>query len=60
MSMAVKPAIQPKWVPVNVRMFVDDCEGADWLHGSGYDLVHFRGMAGVLRDLDGVLARVYP
>ncbi|POR37496.1 mRNA 3'-end-processing protein YTH1 [Tolypocladium paradoxum] len=53
-------AIQPKWVPVNVRMFVDDCEEPDWLHGSGYDLVHFRGMAGVLRDLDGVLAKAYP
>ncbi|PNY28067.1 mRNA 3'-end-processing protein YTH1 [Tolypocladium capitatum] len=53
-------AIQPKWVPVNVRMFVDDCEEPDWLHGSGYDLVHFRGMAGVLHDLDGVLAKAYP
>ncbi|PHH82637.1 hypothetical protein CDD83_3211 [Cordyceps sp. RAO-2017] len=53
-------AIQPKWVPVNVRMFVDDCEGPDWLHGSGYDLVFFRGMAGVLRDLDGVLERIFP
>ncbi|PHH83289.1 hypothetical protein CDD82_2469 [Ophiocordyceps australis] len=53
-------AIQPRWVPVNVHMFVDDCEQPDWLHGSNYDLVHFRGMAGVLRDLDGVLATAYP
>ncbi|PFH57466.1 hypothetical protein XA68_15029 [Ophiocordyceps unilateralis] len=53
-------AIQPKWVPVNVRMFVDDCEGPEWLHGSGYDLVFFRGMAGVLRDVRGVLERAYP
>ncbi|RCI12904.1 hypothetical protein L249_1342 [Ophiocordyceps polyrhachis-furcata BCC 54312] len=53
-------AIQPRWVPVNVRMFVDDCEGTQWLHGSGYDLVFFRGMAAVLRDVRGLLERVYP
>ncbi|RDA95525.1 hypothetical protein CP533_5437 [Ophiocordyceps camponoti-saundersi (nom. inval.)] len=53
-------AIQPRWVPVNVRMFVDDCEEPEWLHGSGYDLVFFRGMAGVLRDLRGLLERAYP
>ncbi|RDA89155.1 hypothetical protein CP532_2307 [Ophiocordyceps camponoti-leonardi (nom. inval.)] len=53
-------AIQPSWVPVNVRMFVDDCEAPQWLHGSGYDLVFFRGMAGFLRDLRGLLERAYP
>ncbi|KAG6256334.1 hypothetical protein E4U23_002406 [Claviceps purpurea] len=51
--------IQPKWVPVNVRMYVDDCEEPDWLHGSQFDLVHFRGMAGTLRDLDKLLKRVH-
>ncbi|ODA76160.1 hypothetical protein RJ55_08443 [Drechmeria coniospora] len=53
-------AIQPKWVPVNVRMFVDDCEEPDWLHGSNYDLVHFRGMAGILRDVSAVLRKTHP
>ncbi|QLI69497.1 Secondary metabolism regulator LAE1 [Metarhizium brunneum] len=52
--------IQPKWVPVNVRMYVDDCEEPDWLHGSNFDMVHFRGMAGTLRDLDRMLNRTYP
>lgn len=52
--------IQPKWVPVNVRMYVDDCEEPDWLHGSNFDMVHFRGMAGTLRDLDRMLKRTYP
>ncbi|KAG5928830.1 hypothetical protein E4U42_007943 [Claviceps africana] len=51
--------IQPRWVPVNVRMYVDDCEEPDWLHGSNFDLVHFRGMAGTLRDLDRMLKRTY-
>lgn len=51
--------IQPKWVPVNVRMYVDDCEEGDWLHGSNFDLVHFRGLAGSLRDLDRMLKRSY-
>lgn len=52
--------IQPTWLPVNVRMFVEDCEEPDWLHGSGYDLVHFRGMASSVQDLDGLLAKAYP
>lgn len=41
-------------------MFIEDCEDPDWLHGSGYDLVHFRSMAGTVRDLDSLLAKVYP
>ena len=52
-------AIQPRWLPVNVRMYVDDCEEPDWLHGEEYDLVHFRGMAGILKDLDSVLQTAY-
>ncbi|KAJ6443020.1 hypothetical protein O9K51_04199 [Purpureocillium lavendulum] len=52
-------AIQPRWLPVNVRMYVDDCEEPDWLHGDAYDLVHFRGMAGILKDLAGVLESAY-
>jgi hypothetical protein len=51
--------IQPSWLPVNVSMFVDDCEDDDWLHGSGFDLIHFRGVADVLRDMDSVLAKAH-
>ncbi|KFA60047.1 hypothetical protein S40285_08961 [Stachybotrys chlorohalonatus IBT 40285] len=51
--------IQPTWLPVNARMFVEDCEDLDWLHGSYYDLVHLRGMASVLRNLDAVLNKAF-
>jgi hypothetical protein len=52
--------IQPTWLPMNVRMYVEDCEEPDWLHGSYFDLIHFRGIANALRDLPGVLAKVLP
>ncbi|CAM1504356.1 Fc.00g019470.m01.CDS01 [Cosmosporella sp. VM-42] len=51
--------IQAKYLPTNVRMFVEDCEQQEWGHGSGFDLVHFRGVAGFLRDIDVVLATAY-
>ena len=51
--------IQPKWLPINVRMFVEDCEEPEWLHGCGFDLVHFRGMADVLLDLEAVVTNAY-
>ena len=52
--------IQPTWLPINVRMYVEDCEEPEWLHGSYFDLVHFRRMANMLRDVNGMLAKVYP
>jgi hypothetical protein len=52
--------IQPTWLPVNARMYVEDYEERDWLHGSGFDLVHFRGIADTARDLDGLLAKIFP
>ena len=52
--------IQPTWLPTNLRMFVEDCEEQDWLHGSGFDLVHMRCMAGVIKDFDGLLVKAYP
>lgn len=51
--------IQPKWLPPNARMFVEDCEGPEWMHGQGFDLVHFRGMAGILRDIDAMVLNAY-
>lgn len=41
-------------------MFIEDCEEPEWLHGSNYDLVHLRQVAGVLRNLDGLLGKAYP
>lgn len=52
--------MQAKWVPVNVRVHVDDFEEPDWPHGSNFDLVHFREVAAKIRDLDGMLKRTYP
>lgn len=51
--------IQPSWLPVNLRMFIDDCEEDQWLHGDGYDLVHLRDMSGFLRNPDALLAKIY-
>ncbi|KAH7156192.1 S-adenosyl-L-methionine-dependent methyltransferase [Dactylonectria macrodidyma] len=51
--------IQPRWMPINARMFVEDCEDPEWMHGCGFDLVHLRGVAGVLLDLDAVVANAY-
>jgi hypothetical protein len=46
-------------MPVNARMFVEDCEEQDWLHGAGFDLVHYRGIANLVKDFDGMLSRAY-
>jgi ubiquinone/menaquinone biosynthesis C-methylase UbiE len=49
---------QPVWVPSNVDFLVDDCEQCDWLD-KYVDLVHFRFMTIVLRDVPKVLANAY-
>ena len=51
--------IQPKWLPPNLYMFVEDCEEVGWMYGSDFDLIHFREVAGFLQNLDGVLASAY-
>ncbi|KAH6990691.1 S-adenosyl-L-methionine-dependent methyltransferase [Ilyonectria sp. MPI-CAGE-AT-0026] len=51
--------IQPRWMPINARMFVEDCEDPEWMHGCSFDLVHFRGVAGMLLDSDAVVANAY-
>ncbi len=50
--------IQPSWTPPNVKFYIDDAED-EWLNGSDYDLIHFRTMSGVLRDLQKVLDRCF-
>ncbi|KND92898.1 hypothetical protein TOPH_02406 [Tolypocladium ophioglossoides CBS 100239] len=47
-------SIQPLWVPPNVEFLVDDCE-QDWLARNA-DLVHFRFMAVILKDIGLVLS----
>ncbi|PHH92361.1 hypothetical protein CDD83_7739 [Cordyceps sp. RAO-2017] len=50
--------IQPLWVPPNVEFLVDDCY-QDWLTADAVDLVHFRFMAVVLRDIPCVVDNAY-
>ncbi|KAL2675137.1 hypothetical protein Neosp_011317 [[Neocosmospora] mangrovei] len=47
--------IQPESMPLNAQMFVEDCEDPEWTHGNNFDLVHLRGVAGFLLDLDAVV-----
>ncbi len=49
--------IQPVWVPPNVRFYVDDAED-EWL-GRDYDLVHFRFVTIVLKDVKKVLGYAF-
>ena len=43
-------AIQPRWVPQNVRFEIDDVE-ADWTYGAKkFDYIHCRSMAISIRD----------
>ncbi|RDA92019.1 hypothetical protein CP533_0998 [Ophiocordyceps camponoti-saundersi (nom. inval.)] len=50
--------IQPIWVPPNVEFLVDDCY-EDWLTNETVDLVHFRFMAVILRDISTVLGHAF-
>ncbi|QPC75446.1 hypothetical protein HYE68_006198 [Fusarium pseudograminearum] len=50
---------QPKSMPLNACMFVEDCEDPYWANGYDFDMVHFRGMAGFLLDLDSMVANAY-
>ncbi|CAK7233869.1 hypothetical protein SBRCBS47491_008757 [Sporothrix bragantina] len=49
--------IQPLWVPPNVSFLVDDCTH-EWL-SINVDLVHFRFMAMILRDVPTVMQHCY-
>ncbi|KAF4343697.1 methyltransferase [Fusarium beomiforme] len=51
--------IQPKSMPPNASMFVEDCEDPYWANGKDFDLVHLRGMAGFLLDLDTMVANAH-
>lgn len=46
------------WVPPNVDFLVDDCEEGEWLDRD-VDLVHFRFMTIVLKDVPKVLRLAY-
>ncbi|KAI1074888.1 S-adenosyl-L-methionine-dependent methyltransferase [Whalleya microplaca] len=50
--------IQPLWIPPNVKFVIDDCEDT-WLNGSGWDLVHLRGMSPILKDASKLCAQTF-
>ncbi|CAG9939362.1 unnamed protein product [Clonostachys rosea f. rosea IK726] len=49
--------IQPKFVPPNVRFYVDDIE-QDWIDSS-YDYIHCRNIAGSIADWPALVGRIY-
>ncbi|KAK3307401.1 S-adenosyl-L-methionine-dependent methyltransferase [Chaetomium strumarium] len=49
---------QAVWVPPNVDFLVDDCEKEEWLDRD-VDLVHFRFMTVILKDVPTVLKHAY-
>lgn len=51
--------IQPKSMPPNAFMFVEDCEDPYWASGKDFDMVHLRGMVGFLLDLDTMVANAH-
>ena len=51
-------AIQPDWVPSNVRFIVDDVE-LDWAEPEPYDYIHCRYMAGSIRDWPRLVRQIY-
>ncbi|KAK8017096.1 hypothetical protein PG993_015285 [Apiospora rasikravindrae] len=50
--------IQPVWLPPNVKFLIDDCED-EWLNGDGWDLVHFRTMSAVLKNVPKMCEQAY-
>ncbi|CAI0650038.1 unnamed protein product [Colletotrichum noveboracense] len=51
-------AIQPGWVPPNVRFEIDDVEST-WMDDRSYDFIHSRYMACSLKDWPTYIRRVY-
>ncbi|OHF02529.1 hypothetical protein CORC01_02224 [Colletotrichum orchidophilum] len=51
-------AIQPPWVPPNVKFEIDDVE-SEWIGHNKYDFIFSRYMAGALADWPTYMRRVY-
>jgi SAM-dependent methyltransferase len=50
--------IQPDCAAPNCRFYVDDVE-SPWTFEAKFDYIHGRGMAGAIKDWDGLLEKVY-
>lgn len=51
-------AIQPTWVPPNLRFEIDDCE-SDWPYTKKFDYIHLRSMAGSIKDWPRLMKQAY-
>ncbi|KAF5522698.1 Secondary metabolism regulator LAE1 [Colletotrichum aenigma] len=51
-------AIQPEWVPPNVKFEVDDVE-SEWVHNEKFDFTFCRYMAASISDWPKLMSRIY-
>jgi SAM-dependent methyltransferase len=51
-------AIQPPWVPPNVRFMLDDVE-SPWVHSSPFDFIFSRYMASCISDWPGLVQQAH-
>jgi trans-aconitate methyltransferase len=53
-------AIQPRWVPPNLKFIIDDVE-AEWVYGpdEAFDFIHGRAMAGSIRNWPKLYSEIY-
>ncbi|WYZ43348.1 hypothetical protein EsH8_VI_001047 [Colletotrichum jinshuiense] len=51
-------AIQPTWVPPNVKFEIDDVE-SPWIEGKKYDFIMCRYMAGSIQDWPKLVGNIY-
>jgi hypothetical protein len=50
--------IQPTWIPPNLKFIIDDIEDT-WIHGGGFDLIHIRFVACVIKDISGLFSKCF-
>lgn len=51
-------AIQPSWVPPNVKFEVDDIE-SEWTHSTPFDFIHCRYLIGAINDWPKLVGQIY-
>jgi len=51
-------AIQPPWVPPNVRFVIDDVE-SPWVHQTPFDFIFCRYLAVCIADWPMLVSRIY-
>lgn len=51
-------AIQPRWVPPNLKFEIDDAE-SNWAYPAKFDFIHLRNMSGAIKDVPRLLRQAY-